>query len=358
MENIKQVNNKYYFISKYIKVFPSAYRSPEQDKFAAFNIEDNLRRLSGVRRLPSENNEGGYVYSWINDIIEFSIAGYYFAAKINLKDISANTEVYAKLTLENISVADNNNFSVPKRIALPSAPKNATVLDLTDSDGVSYFTGLELCFDVRPKSTASEDSYILKLLEKIDNVWKIPAESGLPKFKSSPDGLTLEDNLKVTDLKATDKIAAKDLIVKNNVLAKSCFIGIDESTLTSVADGTLISNSTIEASTQIDASGINTVHLTAETQTTPSDLRLKENIEDYSPTDSILKLPVKKFIFKNSKKEQIGCIAQDLQKICPDIVEKTADGYLTIQENKLIYLLLIEVKKLKAELDEIKNRLN
>lgn len=82
-----------------------------------------------------------------------------------------------------------------------------------------------------------------------------------------------------------------------------------------------------------------------------SDRRLKENIEDYVPLKSILDLPIKSFNFKGAKQKQIGCIAQDLQKICPEIVNENSDGYLSIQENKLIYLLLGEVKKLKAELD-------
>lgn len=82
-----------------------------------------------------------------------------------------------------------------------------------------------------------------------------------------------------------------------------------------------------------------------------SDRRLKENIEDYVPLKSILDLPIKSFNFRGTKQKQIGCIAQDLQKICPEMVNENSDGYLSIQENKLIYLLLGEVKKLKAELD-------
>lgn len=85
-----------------------------------------------------------------------------------------------------------------------------------------------------------------------------------------------------------------------------------------------------------------------------SDRRLKENIEDYIPSGNILDLPIKTFNFKNSKKKQIGCIAQDLQEICPEIVEENSDGYLSIQENKLVYLLLAEVKKLKVEINKLK----
>lgn len=87
-----------------------------------------------------------------------------------------------------------------------------------------------------------------------------------------------------------------------------------------------------------------------------SDRRLKENIVDYTPKKSILDLPIKEFDYKNSNIHTIGCIAQDLQEICPEIVNEGEDGYLSIQESKLIYLLLDEVKKLKKEVEELKKK--
>ena len=85
-----------------------------------------------------------------------------------------------------------------------------------------------------------------------------------------------------------------------------------------------------------------------------SDARLKENFQDLN-TGNILELPVFKFDFIDGPKNQIGCKAQDLQKICPEIVDVDSDGYLSIQESKLVYLLLQEVKKLKQELNNLKN---
>ena len=84
-----------------------------------------------------------------------------------------------------------------------------------------------------------------------------------------------------------------------------------------------------------------------------SDERLKENIVDYIPENSILNLPIKEFDFKSDGSHHIGCIAQDLQKICPELVQEDKDGYLSIEESKLIYLLLDEVKKLKKRVDEL-----
>lgn len=96
--------------------------------------------------------------------------------------------------------------------------------------------------------------------------------------------------------------------------------------------------------------------VTAVSYNATSDKRLKENIIDYKlPTaKSILKLPIKKFDFIDGPKNQIGCIAQDLQEICPELVQSNDNGYLSIQEHKLVYLVIDELKKLRNEFDEYK----
>lgn len=87
-----------------------------------------------------------------------------------------------------------------------------------------------------------------------------------------------------------------------------------------------------------------------------SDARLKDNLTFYTPDKSVLDLPVYKYDFIEGPKNQIGCLAQDLQDICPEIVTKDEKGYLHIIESKLVYLLLDEVKKLKQEVEDLKRR--
>lgn len=91
-----------------------------------------------------------------------------------------------------------------------------------------------------------------------------------------------------------------------------------------------------------------------------SDARLKENIVPFKCDKSILDLPIYKFNFKSdtSKSDHIGCLAQDLKAICPEIVHENGDGYLSIEETKLVYLLIDEVKKLKVEIKNLEDRLN
>lgn len=103
-------------------------------------------------------------------------------------------------------------------------------------------------------------------------------------------------------------------------------------------------NSTIEFNTRIQASSFNAT----------SDSRLKDNIEEYKPSKSILDLGIKQFDLKSDGTHHIGCIAQDLREICPEIVHEDNDGYLSIEESKIVYLLLDEVRKLKNEVENLK----
>ena len=100
--------------------------------------------------------------------------------------------------------------------------------------------------------------------------------------------------------------------------------------------------------------GIN--RITATQFNATSDARKKTAIQDYQCNKSILDLPIKEFEFigDETHTKHIGCIAQDLQEICPELVHKDADGYLSIEETKLVYLLLQEVKELKKELKILK----
>ncbi len=92
--------------------------------------------------------------------------------------------------------------------------------------------------------------------------------------------------------------------------------------------------------------------ITAKVFYATSDKRLKENIVDYKPEKSILDIPVKEYNFIGDDKKHIGFIAQDLQEVFPELVVEKTDGYLSIEESKLIYLLIDEVKKLKEKIGE------
>jgi hypothetical protein len=85
-----------------------------------------------------------------------------------------------------------------------------------------------------------------------------------------------------------------------------------------------------------------------------SDRRLKTNLQPWCAPEDILQLPLYSFDFIHGDKNNIGCIAQDLQQICPEIVYTNPDGYLAIEENKIVYLLLDKMKKMQKEIEELK----
>lgn len=55
------------------------------------------------------------------------------------------------------------------------------------------------------------------------------------------------------------------------------------------------------------------------------------------------------------QKKHYGLIAQELQEIYPDLVYEDVEGYLSINYNGLIPILIESVKELKGEIEELKN---
>lgn len=147
-------------------------------------------------------------------------------------------------------------------------------------------------------------------------------------------------------LSATSIASTNDVIASNNVTA----------TKDVIANNNITAEKNIEAKVKITAPIIEaTDYFNAK-----SDARLKENIVPFKCNESILDLPIYKFNFKSdeSKLDHVGCLAQDLKEICPEIVHENSEGYLSIEETKLVYLLIDEVKKLRIRVKNLEDRLN
>jgi len=92
----------------------------------------------------------------------------------------------------------------------------------------------------------------------------------------------------------------------------------------------------------------------------PSDIRLKENIKPIeSALDKVSKLQGVTFDWKESDsildiKEDIGFIAQDVQKVIPELVRENKDGMLSMRHQGIAPILLEAIKELKAEIEELK----
>jgi hypothetical protein len=93
------------------------------------------------------------------------------------------------------------------------------------------------------------------------------------------------------------------------------------------------------------------------TSTNPSDFNLKENIAPINyGLDEILKLNPVTFDWKNDKinqGKQYGFIAQEVQKIMPDLVKQ--GEYLGLDKEAIFTTLVKAIQQLKQEIDTLKN---
>jgi hypothetical protein len=88
-----------------------------------------------------------------------------------------------------------------------------------------------------------------------------------------------------------------------------------------------------------------------------SDARLK-NVDGplTAGLDAITKLKPVKFHWKDSRRgagEQIGLIAQDVEKVFPQVVGKNSEGYKTLDYEKLVAPMIVAIKELKAKNDNL-----
>ena len=97
-----------------------------------------------------------------------------------------------------------------------------------------------------------------------------------------------------------------------------------------------------------------------------SDIRYKKDIEPLqNPLSKILQLnPVSYFFktetfkeknFTNSK--QIGLIAQELEKIFPEMVSTDKEGYKNVNYTQLIPVMIASIKTLQKEIDDLKQKI-
>lgn len=100
---------------------------------------------------------------------------------------------------------------------------------------------------------------------------------------------------------------------------------------------------------------------------TPSDIRYKKNIQ--SITDAINKVMRLNGVIYNLRvdefpqmgfdsKEQIGLIAQEVEKVLPNVVVTGSNGYRGVDYAKLVPLLIEAIKEQQTQIDLLKNKLD
>jgi hypothetical protein len=90
-----------------------------------------------------------------------------------------------------------------------------------------------------------------------------------------------------------------------------------------------------------------------------SDEQLKENISTIqNPIDKVNALRGVDFNWKENGKKQIGVIAQEVEKILPELVEMRPDGYKGVHYDNIVGLLIEAIKEQQKEINELKEKIN
>ena len=97
-----------------------------------------------------------------------------------------------------------------------------------------------------------------------------------------------------------------------------------------------------------------------------SDVRLKDNIEVIKGSlDKIDGIRGVEFDWNDKspgwaqeRGHDIGVIAQEVQKIIPEIVVERKNGYLGVDYKRIIPLLIESIKELKQEVEDLKKKVN
>jgi hypothetical protein len=101
---------------------------------------------------------------------------------------------------------------------------------------------------------------------------------------------------------------------------------------------------------------VRTGSVNATTFNTTSDYRIKENVEDLAPSFTVDNLRPVSYYNKQSKKNDIGFIAHEVQEHFPELVsgEKDAEDYQSLNYTGLIGILTKEIQDLKKEMKELR----
>ena len=93
--------------------------------------------------------------------------------------------------------------------------------------------------------------------------------------------------------------------------------------------------------------------------TANSDIRLKTNIKTIeNGLDKVLQLRGVEYDRIDIERHQIGVIAQEVEKVLPDVVHTGEDGIKSVAYGNIVAVLIESIKELKGEVSELRAELN
>lgn len=136
-----------------------------------------------------------------------------------------------------------------------------------------------------------------------------------------------------------------ELIDGNTTISDFHFGKGDTTNYANIYCGTLNAKNKLIAQDEIISSGDITAF---------SDIRLKSNIEKIeNALDKVCQLSG--YTYDMNNKRRTGVIAQEVEKVLPEVVQDREDGYKTVAYGNMIGLLIEAIKELKDEIKGIKN---
>lgn len=108
----------------------------------------------------------------------------------------------------------------------------------------------------------------------------------------------------------------------------------------------------------LDVSGVALIrNVICQSAETYSDIRLKTNIEPFSPPQSLLDLQTYTYNYKRDlERKEVGLIAQEVEKVIPELVREH-DGFKSVQYDRIGALLLPIVKEQSEKIKALETKL-
>jgi len=149
-------------------------------------------------------------------------------------------------------------------------------------------------------------------------------------------------------------------VSNNNQLTNGAGYTTNVGDITGVTAGTNLNGGGSSGGVTLNLdSTITVTTVNAGTVNTTSDERAKDDITPITGAlDKVQQLGGYSFTLKATDEKSSGVIAQEVQKVMPELVQEGAEGLLSVQYGNMVGLLIEAIKEQQAQIDELKQKLN
>jgi len=149
-------------------------------------------------------------------------------------------------------------------------------------------------------------------------------------------------------------------VTNNNQITNGAGYTTSVGDITGVTAGTNLNGGGASGAVTLNLdSTITVTTVNAGTVNTTSDERAKRDITPIKGAlNKVQQLGGYSFTLKETDEKSSGVIAQEVQKVMPELVQEGAEGLLSVQYGNMVGLLIEAIKEQQAQIDELKQKLN